>query len=207
MSREGIEALKAKAAKIARKGATKKIRGEAPTVSLKKKPEKKRKNSREKGARYERAIAEKFMDWCGWPVKRTPQSGGWAKGDEFGVAGDLVCTKKLFKFHVEIKNRQHWALTDLITGVRNKGSRSLVEWWAQTTNECPPKKIPILVFTKNTFPDFIMIRQSDMDAVHNWTVLLPKFIMENDSGTVVILLLDDFLRHLPVPKKKKRKKK
>ena len=67
-----------------------------------------RKNSRNKGSRFERTIAKAWESWTGYKFSRTPGSGGWAKAKD--AMGDLVCTdekhSRRFPFSIECKNYQ-----------------------------------------------------------------------------------------------------
>lgn len=64
-----------------------------------------RKNSRNKGSRFERTIAKAWESWTGYKFSRTPGSGGWAKAKD--AMGDLVCTdekhSRRFPFSIECK--------------------------------------------------------------------------------------------------------
>ena len=72
------------------------------------------KSSRNKGANYERTIAKVFKEKLGVELKRTPQSGGFAKdsskGDEF--RGDIVSVDDTidFNLHIECKDQATWSL-------------------------------------------------------------------------------------------------
>jgi len=93
------------------------------------------KSSKNKGANYERTIAKIFKEKLGVELKRTPQSGGFAKnsskGDEF--RGDIVSIDGTVDFilHVECKSHKTWKLK---------------EWIRQSKEDCPEGKIPIVVF-------------------------------------------------------------
>ena len=93
------------------------------------------KSSKNKGANYERTIAKIFKEKLGVELKRTPQSGGFAKdsskGDEF--RGDIVSVDDTidFKLHIECKDQATW---------------SLPAWIKQAIEDCPEGKVPIVVF-------------------------------------------------------------
>jgi len=169
-----------------------------------------RRRSKAKGSSNERVVAKMFEAWCGWKVKRTPQSGGWSTA-AFGVTGDLVCEDKRFPFHVECKKREDWQLDDLVTGVRVKDERSILEWWKQTIRTCPKNKEPLLVFTRNNKAQLVMVRSfwfsdfRDPDANE-----VPKFVITLQDlpvpDTVSIMRLDLFLAALPPPKRKEKRK-
>lgn len=159
---------------------------------------------REKGSAFERVVAKKFENWSGSEVKRTPLSGGWAKTAKFAVKNDLISTDKKFPLGVECKKQEGWILEHLLY---NKSK--VFSWWKQVTTETPKGKIPLLVFSKNRSPIFSMIsirgwqkltRSSRPSGVRWMTVRTKR------TGRCYILLLEDFLRLVPYPKKKSKKK-
>ena len=93
------------------------------------------KSSKNKGANYERTIAKIFKEKLGVELKRTPQSGGFAKdsskGDEF--RGDIVSIDDTIDFilHLECKDQATW---------------NLPAWIRQSEEDCSEGKIPIVVF-------------------------------------------------------------
>lgn len=105
------------------------------TGKKKKEASKRGKRSKNKGANYERKIANTFRTMLGIELTRTPQSGGFAKktnkAEEF--KGDLTCLEedKEFLLHVEAKNQK---------------SVSIRKWLQQSEGDCPKGKIPIVVF-------------------------------------------------------------
>jgi hypothetical protein len=161
-----------------------------------------RKNSRRKGNRNELDIAKVFSNWSGELVRRTPGSGGWST-EKFGVTADLVCPKKAFPFHVEVKNRQGWFLDDLVTGARDDHDKSIVQWWIQCTTSCPAKKIPLLVFRRSRQPWLVMIATTSLPGIY----MLPNVIATTMGGEVgdtvrdvSVVLLSTFLGAASVPK-------
>lgn len=109
------------------------------------------KSSRNKGANYERTIAKVFKEKLGVELKRTPQSGGFAKdsskGDEF--RGDIIVADKDidFKLHIECKNHKSW---------------SILAWLNQAIEDCPKDKIPVVIYHKhNTSKDYVVINLND----------------------------------------------
>lgn len=125
----------------------------------KKVPEKKKKiNSRTKGQSAERKLVKLFSTWWGSDFFRTPGSGAFAtKGfagiDTSSMAGDLVTTDSTFPFCVESKKVEGWTLEQILTSNKTK----IHAWWEQTVRECPPDKVPLLVFTKNHSPIYCML--------------------------------------------------
>lgn len=108
-------------------------------------------SSKNKGANYERSIAKVFKDKLEVELKRTPQSGGFAKdtskGDEF--RGDIVSIDDTidFNLHIECKNHKSW---------------SILAWLNQAIEDCPKDKIPVVIYHKrNTSKDYVAINLND----------------------------------------------
>lgn len=108
---------------------------------LKKKHEqavKRGKTSKRKGETFERDIAELFQKRYGVELKRTPQSGGFAKksekADDFRGDITIVDTKQELALHIECKNSKSWTLP---------------AWIRQAESDCPDNKVPLVVFHKH----------------------------------------------------------
>lgn len=93
------------------------------------------KSSRAKGGNYERTIAKKFKDKLDVELKRTPMSGGFAKGSSKAseFRGDIITVDDSidFKLHIECKSHKTWKLK---------------EWIRQAQEDCPKGRIPVVVF-------------------------------------------------------------
>lgn len=215
-----LDKMRAKLAQISGKNARRSEQREpkrktADAIVWNRERSKSAKRSKNKGSSYERKIAAKFSTWSGEVIKRTPQSGGWGSGSDFGVSGDLVCANPSFFYHIECKKREGWGLEDLLTGVRKRHSKSIIEWWDQTTKTCPAGKLPMLVFARNNVTDLCMLRRGDIRRVakHDFTLdFLPHFPFEMEGtvkgdGPVVIFALNDFLLKVRPPKGTKNRKK
>lgn len=149
------------------------------------------KRSKDKGAAFERLIARKFSETFDTILKRTPLSGGWAKEYE-GAAGDLVCVDEDFDFPfcVECKNEEGWRLESLFTDNHAWFDR----WWAQLMRECPPTKVPILVFSRNRTPVFVACRSHIFvlcEAPHSYHAIVR--MPYKHLGYIVVLTLESFL--------------
>lgn len=153
-------------------------------------------NGRKKGAEFERAVAKKFAAWANDTVKRTPQSGGWSKGDDYGVSGDLVF-KEVRTLHVECKHHKDWDLADLLIGVNKDFVHA---WWKQARRECPEGRVPLLVFAKNRFPPLVAFPERELDPVRplafrrkTLAKLGPTFRLANVVGEpLAVKTLDSF---------------
>jgi len=149
-------------------------------------------NSRSKGARAERLLAQKFSAWWGSDFTRTPSSGGFSTKkfrDDWNAAGDLVTPDETFPFCVESKHAEGWHLEQVLTSPKC----AIIKWWEQTVGETPKGKIPLLVFTRNRQPHFYML------PVDRW---LPR---TKNKGVVLVVsgvrvrlgLLDDLVATTP----------
>jgi hypothetical protein len=112
-------------------------------------------NSRNKGASFERTIAGKFKKAYGEELVRTPQSGGFVKNDAKAgdFRGDVVPADDgvSLKLHVECKNAQTW---------------SLPKWFKQAESDCPKGKIPTVVFHQyGTSKDYIALSLEDFFSI------------------------------------------
>jgi hypothetical protein len=151
-----------------------------------------------KGGANERAIAKILQEW--WSdhnpdVKftRTPQSGGWHAKGEWNLAGDVVCSDEEFPFHIEAKKQEHWNLDQLFAA-----TGPVFEWWWQARRECPEDKLPVLTFTRNRRPQYMMLEWLDglytLLSKEEATVIL---LCMPDSPNLLICTLDDFTSIAP----------
>lgn len=146
------------------------------------------KKSRDKGQRYERKIAKIFSEWAGMDMLRTPLSGGWARG-RADVTGDIVPgdANRQFPFSIECKKNESWTWEQ----VHHQIGPVLNSWWQQTVDECAPGKIPLLIFSRNRYDDYVLFSSDHMP----WHVFLaalryPLFIWNDPYA---IMRLSDFL--------------
>ena len=109
------------------------------------------KNAKRKGGQYERDVAKLFQSRYGVELKRTPQSGGFAKksdkADDYRGDITIVDTKQMLKLHIECKNSKTW---------------SLPAWIRQAESDCPEDRVPIVVFHQhNTSKDYVSLSLED----------------------------------------------
>lgn len=157
-------------------------------------------NGRKKGQTAERKLAKQFSAWWGSDFARTPLSGGFATPkfrDDWDAAGDLVTPDKTFPFCVESKKVEGWTLDQLLSSDKTK----IHAWWDQTVGETATGKVPMLVFTKNRAPTFVMMRKNDVahSLGEGFRDLLTKCFeytisIEDRYESVVIFNLDDLLQ-------------
>ena len=174
--------------------------------------------SRNKGAAFERLVAKLFSAWCGEEIRRTPLSGGWTKKPDSDLRCDLICDNPQFIYSIEVKKREGWDLSDLITGVRAVGSTSLLGFWEQTLSQAPKDKIPLLVFSKNHDFIYVMFYRETVAARYTQDSILttrsfPQLelnrfstISQDSQTNLVICLLTDFLGFMRPPRGTKNRK-
>lgn len=109
------------------------------------------KRSKLKGDGYERAIAKIFGAKYNINLKRTPQSGGFAKksekADDFRGDITVVDDKIMLLLHLECKNQKTWALP---------------AWIKQAEEDCPEGRVPVIVIHKhNTSKDYVVLSLDD----------------------------------------------
>lgn len=141
--------------------------------------------SRNKGAGFENQVAKLVSAALGAAYKRTPLSGGWAKGNKI-AAGDLVPIDSEQRFCFECKKVEGWTLDGFFSGNRALFS----SWWKQLLDECPVGILPVLVFSRNRAPIYAAVRKKDYDFVES-----PCIMVEEAGEELLIILLEALLRH------------
>jgi len=150
------------------------------------------KKSRNKGAGFERLIANMFAEAYGVSFRRTPLSGGWAA--EFAdAAGDIVCvepnkfeSKHGFSFHycIECKKSEGWKFGSLFT----ESHMWFDNWWKQLEEECPGDKIPLLVFSQNYSPIWLVAKFDTLSGCPG-----ARMTFSCNGEELVVVLLEEFL--------------
>ena len=127
------------------------------------------KGNRQKGSNYENTIAKKLSSFFNILLKRTPQSGGFAKESNSDIKGDLVCLDKdvVFNLHVECKNQK---------------SINIKKWLEQAERDCPEGKIAIVIFHLPQLIEGGKIAQKANDYV---VLSLSDFLLIVDKQKVV----------------------
>lgn len=157
-------------------------------------------NSRSKGAKNERHIAELFTKWTGRKFAKTPASGGLQWKSSFSK-GDIVCTKEghYFPFCIEGKSYNKIDFSHLLTpGIKNI---DILTFWAQCERDAKScNKVPMLLMRYNGLPKFfyfLIITQDFAKLIHNF---LPKDMVSlryHDYSTnkpLMILRSTDFFK-------------
>jgi Holliday junction resolvase len=100
-------------------------------------------SAQQKGKRFERKIAKQLSKFFDENVKRTPNSGGLSiKGDIININPDSI----LSNWEWECKNQERLNIWKALE---------------QAENDCPPRKRPVVVFTKNFKDDYAAIKFGD----------------------------------------------
>jgi hypothetical protein len=110
--------------------------------------------AKRKGSTYERTLCKVFGALWGSKFFRTPMSGGSQLKHDYNLAGDISTPDETFPYHVEAKNQE--ALKSFHNIFVSKKC-PVWKWWGQATTECPVDKIPLLIFTRNYMPSFVMM--------------------------------------------------
>lgn len=117
------------------------------------------KGAKKKGSKAETEIAKVLSLWFfnnTDSFHRVPTSGGlrWKK-DVAKTRGDIIPSESItWPFSIEIKNQEksNWDFIGLL-----KGEGPIIKWWSQcVTDALIVKKIPLLIFTRNSQPYFVM---------------------------------------------------
>lgn len=129
------------------------------------------KNAKRKGGQYERDIAKKFQSRYGVELKRTPQSGGFAKKSEKAddYRGDItiVDTKQMLLVHIECKNQKTWQLK---------------QWIEQAESDCPEGRTPIVIFHQhNSSKDYVCLSLEDFFNLVEKDKVVGKRVFKNDN--------------------------
>ncbi len=125
---------------------------------------------------------------------RTPGSGGWKHSTSFKARGDLQVDPKttlLFPFSVEVKKREGWSdglLFGRATGrAAGDDSSPIWGWWAQVKKAAVDDGFrPMLWFTKNNAPWYVMIEASVYDELRLRGMTPPLVRFYEPRHTVVL---------------------
>jgi len=166
--------------------------------------------SRTKGRSFELDIAKLFTDWAGSKFRRVPLSGGWQSSDV--VAGDIFLVAEYevvgigdeprvhFPLSVECKKQEGWDFAQLF---RASEKFPLRLFWVQATSDAHKiKKLPVVIFSRNFLPIFIMIGTKTVDRLvlltdGTWRDFDHIIVHMFEKDQVVIFLLEDFFQWVP----------
>jgi len=122
-------------------------------------------NSKNKGNRWERAVAAWLTEWTGYKFERNRAgSGSWWGNKDAGA--DITCTDTRHahrcKLSIECKSYKDIRFEHVL--LENKGC-DIVKFWEQACRDAKrTDKIPILCMRYNSMPkkEFFFVIQSDM---------------------------------------------
>jgi len=104
--------------------------------------------SRHKGHNFERQVRNILKEAWNIELERTPLSGGWGK---MQTGGDIV-GKEGFPLYIECRKHESWKLDQLFAG-----EGILWRWWEEVIGKAEEEeKIPILIFSRNHAPIYVM---------------------------------------------------
>ena len=110
-------------------------------------PQQQGRHSRQKGARLERSFRRRLEDNTDSTFRRTQALGEKQRGR----IGDVECVDGDWPFFAECRNREGWSLDQVIQG---KGP--VWKWWGECQTKLDGLE-PILVFTRNRVPTYILV--------------------------------------------------
>ena len=125
--------------------------------------------NKEKGKRFENAVAKQLTDWVGLPFHRVIGSGALLGGknavrmDQYSIEqqaahqSDIHCPKESMHLAIECKSRQDFPFHQLFTK-----SKEFESWIAQVLMTIKPDQTPILVFKAQRKPALIAVRCEDL---------------------------------------------
>ena len=137
-------------------------------------------DSREKGARCERAVRDKLRDYTDLQWQRVPGSG--ALGAEHLLKGDLYIPGEYNHYCVEVKHYKDSAINHLLIG--GKGD-PLFDWWKQAVRQgIQVKKRPLLIFKHDRSKLFL--------GTEDKPLVVERYIFLNEIN-LYVMMLDDWI--------------
>ena len=144
--------------------------------------------SKQKGNRGEYKVRDGLTKWWGASFRRTPSSGAYSTIHASNKdAGDVMCDDPVFPFCVEVKNQEKWTMDQLLSP-----TCKVWDWWVQAVEQSPSDKTPLLCFTRNRQPIYVMINYSTFcDAL--FSNAFPMFEVRCNHQHVVVFKFEDLL--------------
>jgi len=157
---------------------------------------------RVKGHTFENKVAKILTGWSKVSWKRVPASGGWGSKDI--ASGDIFCAAEFDKklsiimpVSIELKKTQAWGFAHFF---KDTDSSPVGSWWAQSTEDAKKsKKVPIVIFSKNYQPIFIMMATVTLDklgvvaAERDAWKRFPQINCLVKGEAITVIKLEDFL--------------
>jgi len=153
------------------------------------------KRAKAKGSSFERRIAKSLGDWWETKFYRTPQSGGSYLKEGYELAGDVATPAEDFRFHVECKNQE---CLGKFHNFLVSEKAAVWKWWEQCQSDCPKDRVPLLIFTKNHMPAWVLLQAELFDILvdKDWSSD-GNAGLEHQAyisvGDVIVVTLDRFL--------------
>lgn len=155
--------------------------------------------SKRKGASFELAVYKLFNEAFKGSIifERSPRSGGGSfRGDIIPKTSEENPRDRQpiveFPFVFELKNREEWTYKALFEGFN---SSAIGKYWQQVCEDADSwGKIPILIFTRNYQPNFVLYKQQDLEKYTKPTDSLTNILYCTDG--IVVTTLDKFLQEL-----------
>lgn len=136
------------------------------------------KRNKRKGASFENDVAKILSKYFGIELKRTPQSGGFAKARKVKILdmflGDIVPITEGINFllHIECKNQ---------------AKSSFNQWFKQASEDCATDKIPVVVWHRQQIKESGVDKDKVIEQSENFVFLtLRDFCNLVDPQKVVI---------------------
>lgn len=154
-------------------------------------------NSKKKGSKNERKIAQLFSQWTGYEFTRTPGSGGLRWQNRGDVIGDLVCTDdthaRRFPFSIECKVRNKVDFSHLILTVNS----DIIQFWEQSKQDAKRgSKLPLVVFRYDHMASglyFVLIDQRLLQFIDKEFLSKSRILILNSpDNNFAILRSDEF---------------
>tara|TARA_R110000751_G_scaffold216595_1_gene319821 strand:- start:329 stop:838 length:510 start_codon:yes stop_codon:yes gene_type:complete len=124
------------------------------------------KASRDKGARFERAICQDLRSWLGpdWSVERVP---AYRQGKgQLGMGGDIACTSQVMKmpFCFELKHYAKFSADNIL----KPGCKMLQGFWWQARCQADAiQKAPLLLVKRDRAATFALMPLAVLRQI-NW---------------------------------------
>ena len=173
------------------------------------------KYSNAKGKRYERNLCKKlsqfFFDRNDLFTRYGAEYAGQLPGDigpfiKNNITATIEFIRK-FPFCFECKKREEWSFKELFISDNNH----IWNYWKQCEEQANRfDKHPVLIISKNYYPDFIMLQKNTtinqfdlfIPDTHirikgNWYIInLKDFIEDNKNTTIILTLKNEMLKLL-----------
>ncbi len=175
-------------------------------------------DGRNKGGRYMLALCRVLSSWL-CPQQVTAKTPAYAlpvrvrptiqsPPDGWRYAGDLIVSPSAqpFRSNIEAKNQEGWSMD----GMFDASSWPPWMWWEQCCAQAAKaKEKPLLIFTRNRRPSYVMLHLADADAL-DIKPLAGQLAAVERSGLhpkemVVVCLLADLVR-VPRPNARKNRR-